>query len=93
MKTKAKALSRNAALPQEMPAPYWLAPPGTLQERLQRIEAIGQRINSYIRFIGQVSSLNGISAEAKDRAVIAFYERMAMVESQLIRIQEDLRLG
>jgi hypothetical protein len=93
MKTKAKGPSQDAALGQEMPAPYWLAPPGTLQERLQRIEAIGQRINGYIRFISQVSSLNGISAEAKERAVIAFYERMAMVESQLIRIQEDLRLG
>ena len=31
--------------------------------------------------------------EAKERAVTAFYERMVVAESQLGRVQEDLRLG
>ena len=94
MKTKTKAPSRDAALAQEeMPPAYWLAPPWTLKERLERIEAMGQRMNAYIRFILQINSLNGTSAEAKEKAVIAFYDRMVALESQLIRIQEDLRLG
>jgi hypothetical protein len=65
----------------------------TTEERLQRIEALGQRIAGHVRFMCQVGSLNGTSAELKERAVTAFYERMALAESQLGRIQEDLRLG
>jgi hypothetical protein len=65
----------------------------TTEERLERIEALGQRIADYVRFVCQVGSLGGTSAEMKEQAVAAFYERMALVESQLGRIQEDLRLG
>ena len=70
----------------------WPTPPWTAEERLRRIEEMGQRILGYIRFMCEVSSLNGTSAEAKERALTAFYERMIVVESQLGRIQEDLRL-
>ena len=76
-----------------MPVSTWPTPPWTLEERLQRIEAMGQRINGYIRFICQIGSLTGTSTEAKERAVAAFYDRLAAVEGQLQRIQEDLRLG
>jgi hypothetical protein len=95
MTTKAKAPSRAAAPPpgREAPPYPWPTPPWTLEERLHRIEAMAQRINGYIRFMCQVGSLNGTSAEAKERAVTAFYERMVVVESQLGRIEEDLRLG
>jgi hypothetical protein len=52
MTTRAKAPSRATSLPQEeMPAGSWLTPPWTLEERLQRIEALGQRVKSHIRFI------------------------------------------
>jgi hypothetical protein len=70
----------------------WATPPWTLEERLHRIEAMGQRIAGYVRFMCQVGSLSGTSAEAKERAVTAFFERMVVVESQLGRIQEALRL-
>jgi hypothetical protein len=95
MTTKAKALSRAAAPPAggKAQASPWPTPPWTLEERLQRIEAMRQRLNGYIRFMCQAGSLNGTSAEAKERAVTAFYERMVVVESQLGRIHEDLRLG
>ena len=100
MTPKAKAPSRAGeplpgdemrALP-GLPSP-WVQPPLTTEQRLQHIEALGQRIAGYVRFMGQVGGLNGTSAEMKDRAVAAFYERMALAESQLGRIQEDLRLG
>jgi hypothetical protein len=67
--------------------------PWTLEERLLRIRDLGQRINGYVQFMCQAASLDGSSAEAKDRAVTAFYERLLVVESQLGRIHDDLRLG
>jgi hypothetical protein len=65
----------------------------TTEERLQHIETLGQRIAGYARFMCQVGVLNGTSADMKERAVTAFHERMVFLESQLGRIQEDLRLG
>ena len=80
-------------LAEAMPVNTWPAPPWTLEERLLRIEAMGQRINGYIQFICQVGSLSSTSTEAKERAVAAFYDRLAAAEGQLHRIQEGLRLG
>jgi hypothetical protein len=70
----------------------WLKPPWTMAEHLERIKAIGQRIDSYILFMCQIDTLSGSSAEAKERAVTAFYEQMLVVESQLGHIHETLRL-
>ena len=95
MTTKASVTSRPAAPPFAV-APWTgfsLTPPCTMEQRLQRIEAMGQRIASYIQFMGQVAGLNGTSAEAKERAVTNFYERLLVAERQLGRIQEDLQLG
>ena len=94
MTTRVTAPSGPATpLAEAMPVSTWPTPPWTLEERLQRIEAMGQRISGYIRFICQVGSLNGTSTEAKERAVAAFYDRLTAAEGQLSRIQEDLRLG
>jgi hypothetical protein len=94
MTTRAKAPSVAAVslLWREAQAGPGPTPPLTLEERLHGIEVMGQRIDGYIRFMCQVGSLNGISAEAKEKAVTAFYERIVVVESQLGRIQEDLQL-
>jgi hypothetical protein len=67
--------------------------PLTTEQRLRLIEALGQRINGHVQFMCAVGSLNGTSAEAKDNAVAAFHERLAILEVQLARIQEELRLG
>ena len=95
MTTKAKAASRIAVpLPLEQPyAGPWPVPPRTTAEYLQRIEAMGQRIKGYVQFICKVGTLNGTSAEARDKAIAAFYERMVALERQLGRVQDDLRLG
>ena len=94
MTTKAQAAARAAVpLPVgDAHAGPWLTPPWTLEERLQRIGALGQRIDGYVQFMCQVGSLNGTSAEAKERAVTAFLERLIVVESQLGGIQESLQL-
>jgi hypothetical protein len=95
MTTKTKTPSKSARQsPLEMPplGPYQ-TPPWTTEERLERILAMSQRIHGYVQFLCNVGSLNGTSAESKERAVAAFYERMAILERQLGRIQEDLQLG
>jgi hypothetical protein len=94
-KPPAKVRSRAAAPPAvaEAQAGPWPTPPWTLEERLQRIAAMGERISDYVQYICQVGSLNGSSAEAKERAVAAFYDRLVVAEGQLGRIQEELRLG
>jgi hypothetical protein len=95
MTTKAKPPPRAAALGalEEGWAGPWTEPPWTMEERLERIRALGQRIDAYVRFMCQVGGLGGTSAEAKEHAVTAFYERLVVAEGQLGRVQEDLRLG
>jgi hypothetical protein len=75
--------------------PSWPGQPApcTTAERLLHIEAMGKRVHGYVQFMCQVGTLTGTSAEAKERAVAAFYERLAALERQLARIQEELRLG
>jgi 3-deoxy-D-arabino-heptulosonate 7-phosphate (DAHP) synthase class II len=75
------------------PPSAWAAPPLTTEERLKCIEALGERIAGYVRFMAAVGTLNGSSQELKERAVAAFYEQLALTEGQLRRIQDDLRLG
>lgn len=67
-------------------------PPTTTEDRLQRIEVMGQHIAGHIGFMCQVNDLQGSSPEAKERAVIRFYERMLVVEKQLGRIREEFQL-
>ena len=94
MATTAKSPAARAPAP---PAPWppsaWAAPPLTTEERLQRIAALGERVAAYVRFMGEVGGLVGTSGEMKERALTAFYERLAAAESELRRIQDDLRLG
>jgi hypothetical protein len=70
----------------------WLTPAWTMQERVHRIEGLGQKIAGYIDFMCQIARVEGVSEEAKERAVAAFYDRMVLVEKQLGKLQEDLRL-
>jgi hypothetical protein len=43
--------------------------------------------------MAHVGGLHGTSAEARERAVAAFCERLTVLEGQLARIHEELRLG
>lgn len=93
----AKTKTSHRLLPRPLtdkpPPGPWYTPPLNAEESLQRIQALGQRINGHISYLEKVGTLNGISAETKDRAVAAFYERLLVLERQLARIQEDLELG
>ena len=95
MTTKTKTPT-HSVLPASNGGPQagpWLTPPWTTAERLQRIEGMVERIKGYVQFMCKVDALNGTSAEAKEKAVVAFYDRMVILEHQLGRIQEDLQLG
>jgi hypothetical protein len=52
-----------------------------------------ERVNGYVQYLSQISSLRGTSAEAKEKAVAEFHDRMTILERQLGRIDEALRLG
>jgi hypothetical protein len=65
----------------------------TTQQRLEAIEEMRKRVNEYVEFMRGAEALRGTSAEAKEAAVAAFYERMTVLERQLGRISEGLRLG
>lgn len=89
MAAKVKSPSPARAAPIASTAP----PPLTFEERVKQIEAMGLRIDGYVRYMAQVATLAGTSTEAKERAVAAFHDRLAVAEGQLARIQEELRLG
>jgi len=94
MLAETSRLAPGSPIPQGTPtaSPY-ADTPWTQEKRLQRIEKMGQRITGYVQFMCTVAALNGTSDEAKERAVTAFYEKMAVLERQLSKIKEDLQLG
>jgi hypothetical protein len=49
-----------------MLAPTSSTPCLSLEERARRIEALAGRIEAYVKFMCQASSLDGVSGEAKD---------------------------
>ncbi len=70
----------------------WLTPACTMAERLHRIEGLGRKIEGYVNFMRQIEGVAGVSDEAKDHAITAFYDKLVLVEKQLSRIHETLRL-
>lgn len=66
--------------------------PVTTAERLRHIRALGQRIAAYVRAMCAATRQDGSSAEAKERAVALFYERLRGVEQELGRIHDEFRL-
>jgi hypothetical protein len=94
MTTKTKTLFRPAApRPEESQTWPWYTSPCSTEECLQRIQALNARISGYVEYIVKVDNLTGTSAEAKDKAVASFYDRMVALERLLGRIQEELQLG
>jgi hypothetical protein len=87
-------MTSKAKLPAAAPVqrPLTDRPPWTTEERLKRIEAMGQRINGYVQFMCAIGNQNRTSAEARDKAITAFYEQMVVLERQLGLIQDEFKL-
>jgi hypothetical protein len=90
---KTKVRSKPAPVASDLTGDPWSTPPVTTQERMVCIEALGKRILEHVRFMCSVEKLPGTSREAKDLAVMMFYERLRGFEQELNRVQEGLRLG
>ena len=94
MATKTKA-STSAAAPAVLARLRAETPsnaPLTLDERVQRIEAMQKRIAGYVQFMCQIGTMGGSSGEVKERAVTLFYDQMVVVEKQLAEIHDSFRL-
>jgi hypothetical protein len=93
MIAKTHSLSSAVAHGLERPsAPVWHTPPLDADERLKRIAALGERIAGYVAFMCQSSGAESSSAEAKDKALALFYEKLSLVERQLARIHDAFQL-
>jgi hypothetical protein len=53
---------------------------------------MGKKLAEYIQFMCQAANLKGVSGEATENAIRAFYEQMVVLERQLGRIHNDFRL-
>ncbi len=67
--------------------------PLTTEDRLEHIHALGQRVGTYVKFMGTIGRMEGSSAESKDRAVAVFYDRLFALEQELARIHDNVLLG
>jgi hypothetical protein len=67
--------------------------PLTTEERIRDIERLLQRVTGYTEFMCRVRGLEGTSGEAREKALVAFHERIAALERQLGRIHEQFQLG
>ncbi len=90
MAIKAKATPKK--VPVKLASVPALSQLPTVDERVHRIEVLGKRIESYIQFMCQVPAMTGTSSEVKERAITAFYNQLILVEEQLARIHDELRL-
>jgi hypothetical protein len=89
-----KVKSKPAASGEVEPLPEaWNVPPANMGECLERIRALGHRVDNYVRFMKGIDGVKGTSAESRSRALTAFYERMLMFDRELGRVQEELQLG
>jgi hypothetical protein len=87
-----KAGRRAAPPPLDPLAQAPTKPPQTVAEHLAQIKEMGQRVTGFIQAMGKVEKLNGVSEEVKSRAVVAFYEQLAVMETRLRNIHESLQL-
>jgi hypothetical protein len=90
---KSKVRPKAAPAASDLTGDPWATPPVTTEERMICIEALGKRILEHVRFMCGVEKMPGTSREAKDQAVMLFYERLRGFEHELNRVQEGLRLG
>ena len=90
--TKSKAKGAPIA-PLDPPSDLSQLPCVTTADRLARIQLLGRRVQEHIREAAAAGAQPGTSAEARDRAVALFMDRLVFLERALAQTLEDLRLG
>jgi len=91
-KTKATSRASAPAVLAKLRAETPSNTPLTLDERVQRIQAMHKRMDGYIQYMCTIATMAGTSGEMKERAVTLFYEKMVSVEKQLAHIHDEFRL-
>jgi hypothetical protein len=92
MTTKTIELAPTPRLPPPRGKLVWPAPAHTTADRVQRIQALGECVEGYVRFMCQAGNANGVSDNANEKAIEAFYEQMVVLERQLGRIHDNFQL-
>lgn len=57
------------------------------------IGVLGKRVEEHVIFMSRVERMCGTSAEAKNKALSSFYQRLVLMEVELGRVREELELG
>lgn len=70
-----------------------LPPLLSTEQRLREVGEMLKRVNEYTEFMCGSAGRAATSHEAREQAVAAFHERMAVLERQLARIHDEFRLG
>jgi hypothetical protein len=89
----AKAPPPTSKAPLAVAAELPRTPPATAEEFLMHITSLGKRVEGHVAFMSTVERLNGTSAEAKNKALTLFYQRLVAMELELNRVREELELG
>jgi hypothetical protein len=89
----AKAPPATSKAPLAATAELPRTPPATAEEFLLHIGVLGKRVAEHVAFMSAVERLCGTSAEAKNKALASFYERLVAMEQELNRVREELELG
>jgi hypothetical protein len=88
----AKSRPRLLPFPTISQAAGAVVPERTLDQRIAIIKALGERINLYVQFMCKSAQLQGVSPEVHESTVIAFHERLVVVEKQLARLHDACQL-
>ena len=89
----AKAPPPTSKAPLASTAELPRTPPATAEEFLMHIGVLGKRVEGHVAFMSAVERMNGTSAEAKNKALSLFYQRLVTLELELNRVREELELG
>jgi hypothetical protein len=89
----AKAPPPTSKAPLASTAELPRTPPATAEEFLMHIGVLGKRVEGHVAFMSAVERMNGTSAEAKNKALSLFYQRLVSMELELGRVREELELG
>lgn len=96
-KAKAKAPPANAAVgagPVSVPTPEAaFAQCVSSRDHLACIRTLARKIQEHTRAIGALKDLAGTSEEGREKAIIAFHQRLLALERALGQVLEDIRLG
>jgi hypothetical protein len=98
VKAKVKAPPASAAAvgaaPVSVPTPEAaFAACVTSRDHLVCIRTLARKVQEHIRAIGALKNLAGTSAEGREKAIVAFHQRLLTLERALGQVLEDLRLG